>query len=356
MLLDKFRNRDGSFKWSTLSAIAGNAFFALAVMYGVCLIAHPAFENPQTIMMIVRQVTCVGIIALGMTYVIAGGGIDLSVGALFAFCGVVSVRVLMYLQNAPGLLPESLCTTNGGAFALICIISLLTGAAGGALNGFLVTVCRIPPFITTLGTLSIFRSLALHLADSGTLSLFDLPRKVSITGIADRNFGIVPAAAVVLVVITALAAFVMRKTAYGHHLCAVGANVKAAKFAGVRTSFVSFLSYVIVGVCVGTAMVLFLGQFDSVSSSNAGNLYELDAIAAAVIGGTAMSGGRASLWGTLAGALILGLIFALLNILSTVPDLKDSALLSLLASPTLKDLVKGIIILFSVFIQRKEKI
>lgn len=356
LLLDKFRNTDGSFRWSTLTAVAGNAFFALAVMYVVCLIAHPAFEKPETIMMIVRQVTCVGIIALGMTYVIAGGGIDLSVGALFAFCGVVSVRVLMYLQENPGLLPESLCTTNEGAFALICVISVLAGAAGGALNGFLVTVCRIPPFIATLGTLSIYRSLALHLADSGTLSLFDLPQKVSMMEIADCDFGIVPVAAIVLVIITALMAFTMRKTAYGHHLCAVGANVKVAKFAGIRTDLVSFMSYVIVGICVGAAMVLFLGQFDSVSSSNAGNLYELDAIAAVVIGGTAMSGGRASLWGTLAGALILGLIFALLNILATVPNLKDSAVLSLLASPTLKDLVKGIIILFSVFIQRKEKV
>ena len=356
MVIDKFRNPDGSFRWSILGAAAGNAFFALLVMYAVCLIAHPAFERPETIMMIVRQVTCVGIIALGMTYVIAGGGIDLSVGALFAFCGVISIRTLGFLQNTPGILPESLCASNGGAFAVIALVSVFAGAAGGALNGFLVTVCKIPPFIATLGTLSIYRSLALHLADSGTLSLFDLPHKVSMMKIADCSFGIVPVAAIVFLLFTAVMAFVMKKTAYGHHLCAVGANVKAAKFAGIRTDKVSFLSYVIAGFCVGAAMVLFLGQFDSVSSSNAGTLYELDAIAAVVIGGTAMSGGRASLWGTLAGALILGLIFALLNILVTVPNLKESVLLSLLASPTLKDLVKGIIILFSVFIQRKEKV
>ena len=356
ILTAKFRNADGSFRWSTLSAVAGNAFFALAVMYGICLIAHPAFEKPETVMMIVRQVTCVGIIALGMTYVIAGGGIDLSVGALFAFCGVVSVRTLAYLQNTPGILPESLYASDAGAFAVICVISIFTGALGGTLNGLLITVCKIPPFIATLGTLSVFRSLALHLADSGTLSLFELPRKVSMMKIADCDFGIIPVAAVVLIVLTGILAFVMQKTAYGHHLCAVGANVKVAKYAGIRTGLVSFMSYVIVGICVGAAMVLFIGQFDSVSSSNAGNLYELDAIAAVVIGGTAMSGGRASLWGTLAGALILGLIFALLNILATVPNLKDSVVLSLLASPTLKDFVKGIIILFSVFIQRKEKV
>ena len=344
------------FRKSTLSAVAGNAFFALAVMYGICLIAHPAFERPETLMMIVRQVACVGIIALGMTYVIAGGGIDLSVGAMFAFCGVVSVRFLAYLQNTPGILPAGMCSTDAGAFAVLCTISLLSGAAGGALNGFLITICRIPPFIATLGTLSIFRSLALHLADSGTLSLFDLPAKVSMMKIADGSFGIIPAAAVVLVLFTAVMAFIMKKTAYGHHLCAVGANVKAAKFAGIPTARVSFISYVICGICAGAAMVLFLGQFDSVSSSNAGSLYELDAIAAVVIGGTAMNGGKASLWGTLAGVLILGLIFALLNILATIPALKESVFLSLLASPTLKELVKGIIILFSVFIQRKEKV
>lgn len=343
IIKNKFRNPDGSFKWDSLTAAAGNAFFALAVMYVICLIAHPAFEEPATIMMIVRQVSCVGIIALGMTYVIAGGGIDLSVGALFAFCGVVSVKILNSADIA---------LTDSGAFWLISAISVLTGMIGGALNGFLVTVCRIPPFIATLGTLSIFRSLSLHLAESGTLALTG----VSIAGIADRSFGIIPVAAVVFIVITAFMSFAMRKTAYGHHLCAVGANVRVAKYAGIRTGLVSFMSYVIVGICVGAAMVLFLGQYGCVSSSNAGNLYELDAIAAVVIGGTAMSGGKASLWGTLAGALILGLIFALLNILSTVPELKGSTILSLLASPTLKDLVKGFIILFSVFIQRKEKV
>lgn len=146
---------------------------------------------------------------------------------------------------------------------------------------------------------------------------------------------------------TVVFAVLMRSTAFGKHVCAVGANARVARFAGIRTGLVQFMTYVIIGLCAGAAMVLFLGQLESVPN-DAGNLYELDAIAAVVIGGTSMSGGKGSLWGTLAGALILGIIFALLNFSGT--------------ASTLKDLVKGAIILIAVFlqqilvfIQRKEK-
>ncbi len=311
--------------------LLGNAFFALAVLLIVCLIFRPEFRNPATLCMIARQVTCVGIIALGMTFVIAGGGIDLSVGSLFAFSGVMSVLSLDFLQQH-AVFGE---LTGGTAFAVTAAVALLTGALGGALNGALIVWGRIPPFIATLGTLSIFRSLALHLAHSGSL-----PMPVSIAAVADPQIGRYQAASLVFLVLTAAAAVLMRNTAFGRHVCAVGANLRVAAFAGIRTRTVQFMTYVLTGLCTGAAMILFLGQLESVPN-DAGNLYELDAIAAVVIGGTPMSGGRASLWGTLAGALILGIIFALLNFAGT--------------ASTLKDLVKGAIILISVFIQRKEK-
>lgn len=195
---------------------------------------------------------------------------------------------------------------------------------------------KIPPFIATLGTLSIFRSLALHLADSGSLQL-----KVPFGTIADPQIGKYQAAPLVFLALTLILAVVMNCTAYGRHVCAVGANERVADFAGIRTGLVRFMTYVLTGLCTGIAMVLFLGQLESVPN-DAGSLYELDAIAAVVIGGTPMNGGRGRVWGTLAGALILGIIFALLNFAGT--------------ASTLKDLVKGIIILISVFIQRKDKI
>lgn len=108
------------------------AFIALAVLLALCLAFRPEFQNPYVLCMVARQVTCVGIIALGMTFVIAGGGIDLSVGSLFAFSGVTSILALQFLQSHPGLLPGGFAATSGGAFTVCLIVSLLTGLLGGA--------------------------------------------------------------------------------------------------------------------------------------------------------------------------------------------------------------------------------
>lgn len=311
------------------------SWIALVLLLVVCVIVRPEFRNPQTLLMIAKQVTIVGIIALGMTFVIAGGGIDLSVGSLFAFSGVSALLVLKDLQEA-GM---ALAWSEGGVFLIVTVVALLVGALGGALNGLLVAVCKIPPFIATLGTLSIFRSLALHFAESGTLPLRNVVNGTVTPGISELAapmIGKYEVTAVVFVVLTAICWVLMKYTAFGRHVCAVGANEKVAKFAGINTGTVKLLTYTLTGLLVGAGVVLFLGQLESVPN-NAGNLYELDAIAAVVIGGTAMSGGKANVWGTLAGALILGLIFAFLNFTGT--------------APALKGLVQGVIILLSVLIQ-----
>ena len=311
------------------------SWIALVLLLVVCVIVRPEFRNPQTLLMIAKQVTIVGIIALGMTFVIAGGGIDLSVGSLFAFSGVSALLVLKDLQEA-GM---ALAWSEGGVFLIVTVVALLVGALGGALNGLLVAVCKIPPFIATLGTLSIFRSLALHFAESGTLPLRNVVNGTATPGISELAapmIGKYEVTAVVFVVLTAICWVLMKYTAFGRHVCAVGANEKVAKYAGINTGTVKLLTYTLTGLLVGAGVVLFLGQLESVPN-NAGNLYELDAIAAVVIGGTAMSGGKANVWGTLAGALILGLIFAFLNFTGT--------------APALKGLVQGVIILLSVLIQ-----
>ena len=311
------------------------SWIALVLLLVVCVIVRPEFRNPQSLLMIAKQVTIVGIIALGMTFVIAGGGIDLSVGSLFAFSGVSALLVLKDLQEA-GM---ALAWSEGGVFLIVTVVALLVGALGGALNGLLVAVCKIPPFIATLGTLSIFRSLALHFAESGTLPLRNVVNGTATPGISELAapmIGKYEVTAVVFVVLTAICWVLMKYTAFGRHVCAVGANEKVAKFAGINTGTVKLLTYTLTGLLVGAGVVLFLGQLESVPN-NAGNLYELDAIAAVVIGGTAMSGGKANVWGTLAGALILGLIFAFLNFTGT--------------APALKGLVQGVIILLSVLIQ-----
>lgn len=327
----------GQKKWKKVLPYFVNSasWIALFVLLLVCMIVRPEFRNAQTLLMIAKQVSIVGIIALGMTFVIAGGGIDLSVGSLFAFSGVGSLLILKDLQEAG----VALAWSEGGVFLIVTLVALLIGALGGALNGLLVAVCKIPPFIATLGTLSIFRSLALHFADSGTLPLINTIEGEVTPGISDYAapmIGKYEISSLIFVVLTALCWVLMKYTAFGRHVCAVGANEKVAKFAGINTGLTKLLTYVLTGVLVGVGVVLFLGQLESVPN-NAGNLYELDAIAAVVIGGTAMSGGKANVWGTLAGALILGLIFAFLNFTGT--------------APALKGLVQGAIILFSVLIQ-----
>ncbi|MBR4885076.1 MAG: ABC transporter permease, partial [Lentisphaeria bacterium] len=266
------------------------SWIALVLLLVVCVIVRPEFRNPQTLLMIAKQVTIVGIIALGMTFVIAGGGIDLSVGSLFAFSGVSALLVLKDLQEA-GM---ALAWSEGGVFLIVTVVALLVGALGGALNGLLVAVCKIPPFIATLGTLSIFRSLALHFAESGTLPLRNVVNGTATPGISELAapmIGKYEVTAVVFVVLTAICWVLMKYTAFGRHVCAVGANEKVAKFAGINTGTVKLLTYILTGLLVGAGVVLFLGQLESVPN-NAGNLYELDAIAAVVIGGTAMSGGK----------------------------------------------------------------
>lgn len=327
--IDSFRRKAGA-----LTGGAAGAYFALIVLLALCALTNETFRNPQNLANIARQVTAMGVISLGMTFVIVGGGIDLSVGSLFAFSGVISVLSIRWTTLHPELFGPFF-GTHGGAFLTASVVSLAVGAAGGALNGFLIVIGRIPPFIATLGTLSIFRSLAQHLAHAGSLAV-----EPDFSELADPYIARYPLAPLALLALTALLAVLMKNTAFGRHVCAVGSNVKVARYAGIRTGLVTFATYGIVGLCVGAAMVLHLGQYVSVANDT-GNMYELDAIAAVVIGGGAMSGGKGSLWGTLAGVLILGIVSNILDLWGT--------------ASTLKGLVKGGIILFSVFIQRKEK-
>lgn len=309
------------------------SWIALFILLGICLMIRPEFRSADALLKIARQVTVVGIIALGMTFVIAGGGIDLSVGSLFALTGVITVDLLTQIQSAGTFVFAS---EPEGAFLIAMGISVLIGALGGALNGLLVVFCRIPPFIATLGTYSIYRSLALYLAEGGTDTMLVDFYDIAAPGImADgKNYELT---SLIMVALTAVCWVLLKYTAFGRHVCAVGSNMKVARFAGIHTARVQCLTYVLTGALVGVALVLHLGQSGTISSSDAGKMFELDAIAAVVIGGTAMSGGKANMWGTLAGALILGIIAMYLNLAGT--------------SGLLKDMAKGVIILLSVLLQ-----
>ena len=300
----------------------GGPWLALAVLLVVCCLSSESFRQPQNLLNIMRQVSYSGIIALGMTLIIIGGGIDLAVGSLLALSGVLGIMVMNQVAD-----PLVGLMLGAG-------VALAVGIGGGALNGLLVAAGRIPPFIATLGTLSIFRSLALYAADAGLVSGNDHFRRLG----AAAWLG-VPVPVWVLLATAVIFSILLNRTRFGRHLCAVGSNERVAHYAAIRTGRIRFLTYVLAGAAVGISALLLGGRLNSISSTNAGLSYELDAIAAVIIGGTAMAGGRGSVWGTLAGILILGIV-------SNVLDMWG-------VSVNLQGAVKGAVIIGAVLIQRK---
>jgi len=308
--------------WSGLIGHHG-AWLALLILLCACAVSSQAFRSPQNLLNISRQISYSGIIAIGMTFVIIGGGIDLSVGALLALSGTLGIMAMNHFSNP----------LNGVLAGLAA--SLLVGASGGMLNGVLVTLGRIPPFIVTLGTLSIFRSLTLYLANAGLTS----SSNHFFARIGEAEIAALPLAAWLLLILTFAGSVLLNRTAFGRHLCATGANERVAVYAAIRIGRVRFVTYLLCGILAGLSAFLLGGRLSSLSSTTAGNSYEMDGIAAAIIGGTAMSGGRGSIWGTLAGAFILGIV-------SNVLDMWG-------ISANLQGTVKGAVIIIAVLLQRQ---
>lgn len=304
-------------------ASANGPLLALLALLAVCCLSSAQFRQPQNLLLILRQNAYTGIIAIGMTAVIIGGGIDLSVGSLFALAGGLGVMTI-------NLLPDSAHWACAAGVA----VAMLAGAAGGAINGALVTVGKLPPFIATLGTMSIFRSLILHFGNAGQIGTAN----AAFGAMESRILGLTPSAWIFLV-LTALGAFLLANTRYGRHLCAVGGSERVARYAAIPVQRVKFWSYTLCGLLCGVAAIFQAARLSSVSSSSAGNGCELDAIAVAIIGGTSMAGGKGTILGTLIGVLILGIISSVLVMWSIAPNLQG--------------LIKGAVIITAVLIQRK---
>lgn len=298
---------------------------ALIVLVIISALASPYFLSPRNLLNITRQISYTGIIGLGMTLIIIAGGIDLSVGSLVALAGGIAILTLNALG---GGLP---------AVAAAIVVAILIGMMGGMLNGGLVTVGRVAPFIVTLGTMSIFRSLTLYLANGG-----EFRSQSSI--FPEFGAGLlleVPVPTWIFLGLAIVFHILLTYTPYGRHVCAVGANEVVARYSAIRVNWVKFMTYVLTGMTVGVSAVLLASRLNAVSSTNAGAYYELDAIAAVVIGGTSMSGGMGTIWGTVIGAAVLGIINNMLNMAGI--------------SPYLQGLVKGLIIIAAVLVQYKRK-
>jgi ribose transport system permease protein len=311
----------------TVDMRALSPFIALAVLIVAGVLVNPDFLTASNLLNVVTRSAFIAIIAVGATFVIAGGGLDLSVGAMAAFVAGVMILVL-----------NSLGSAGSGALALGILAALALSAACGLANGLIVTYGRIEPFIVTLGTMGIFRALLIFLAAGGTITMRNLELREVYRPIYFGSIFGVPVPIVVFVTVAAIGALILYKTAFGRHVVALGSNEEVARYSGVPINRVRTLTYVIQGLCVGIAVLVYVPRLGSATPTT-GLLWELQAITAVVIGGTALRGGVGRVWGTVVGAIILELVA---NIM----------VLSSLVSEFLVGAVQGAIIIIAMLVQR----
>lgn len=301
----------------------GMAFILLFIL--AVIVGWPNFLQPRNLINILRQISYTGIIGLGMTLIIISGGIDLSVGSMAAFTGGITI---FFLNLFPG--PSHI------GVALAAIFAVIFGALCGLFNGFLVTKGRIAPFIATLGTMSIFRSLIQYFSGAGNiLSLNTVYPEVG----AGMVLGL-PVPVWAFFIIAALLHILLNNTRFGRYVCAVGANEQVARYSAVSVTITRMIPYVITGATVGVTALLWSSRLNSINSSDC-VYYELDAIAAAVIGGTSMSGGKGTIIGTVLGAIMLGMINNMLVLGGVSSYLQQAA--------------KGLVIIAAVLLQYNKR-
>jgi ribose transport system permease protein len=297
---------------------------ALPVVVILLLVAGTIADRDQfltrdNLLTVFTQVSVVGVVAVGMTFVIATGGIDLSVGSMLAAAAIAG-GLAGDEQSLPFML---------GALGF--------GLLLGLVNGVAIAYGRIVPFIATLAMFAGARGLALWMSDKTPISLLDLD---VVRDLGRGRVAGIPTAAIVFVAVTAIGWVLLNRTRYGRHVVAVGGNREAARMAGIRPNVIVTSVYVLSGACVGIAAILLSGRLGSASPVS-GQLLELDAIAAVVIGGTSLAGGRATVTGTFLGVITFGLVFNLLNVLDMPTELQQ--------------LTKGVIILAAAALQRRDR-
>jgi ribose/xylose/arabinose/galactoside ABC-type transport system permease subunit len=304
-------------RWSALGP-TGGAIIALVVLVAVNAVLTPNFATAGNFWNVLFQLAVTLLVAVGMTLVIATGGIDLSVGSMTAAAAVAGGQV---------------ADSGSGAFILG---ALGMGILLGGVNAGVIAYGKVVPFIATLAMFTMARGLALWMSDKQPISLFDLEM---VRWFGNGEVVGVPSAAIVFLAVTAIAWVLLNRTRYGRYVVAVGGNREAARIAGVNVSRIVFSVYVLSGICVAIAALLVSGRLSS-ASPIIGELYELDAIAAVVIGGTALAGGRATIVGTFLGVITFALIFNLLTLMDLAVEIQQ--------------VTKGLIILAAVLIQRRE--
>ncbi|MER1957114.1 MAG: ribose ABC transporter permease [Solibacillus sp.] len=296
-------------------------FIGLILLMVVLTFLNPSFLTVDNLFNILRQVSISALIAFGMTFVILTGGIDLSVGSTLALTGAVAATLL-----AAGTDP---------ILAMAAAIGL--GFILGAINGLIITKGKVAPFIATLATMTIYRGLTLVYTDGRPIS--GLGDSLSFQLFGKGYFLGIPVPVVTMILAFVLLYFILHKTTFGRRVYAVGGNEEASKLSGINPDRVKIAVYAITGMLAAISALIITSRLNS-AQPTAGESYELDAIAAVVLGGTSLTGGKGWIFGTLVGALIIGVL--------------NNGMTLIGVSSFFQQVVKGIVILLAVLMDRKK--
>ncbi len=300
------------------------SLIALALLVVVVSILSPSFLTTKNIFNVLRQTAVNAIIAAGMTFVILTGGIDLSVGSILAISSAVCASMLV----------------SGTHIIVAVIIALVIGAVVGFLNGFVISKGKLQPFIATLATMTILRGLTLVFTDGKPITLGSGDLAVTFGKIGGGTILKVPIPVIIMIVVFLVCGYVLKNTIMGRHIYALGSNEDAAKLSGLNTDKIKIAVYTVSGILAAVAGIILTSRLYS-AQPTAGDGYELDAIAAVVLGGTSLTGGKGKISKTIVGALIIGVLSNALNLLDV--------------SSYYQMMVKGVVILIAVLLDRKNK-
>jgi ribose transport system permease protein len=309
-------------KTNTLTSIWSKfaSLLALILLVGVVTVLNPAFLEPANLMNLLRQISINGLIAFGMTFVILTGGIDLSVGSTLALTSALAAGMMV-----AGVDP-----------ILTIFIAVLIGAILGAVNGLFIAKGKMAPFIVTLATMTIYRGLTLLYTEGKPITGFGDSYAFQLFG--KGYFLGIPVPAVTMIIVFVVLWFMLHKMSFGRKTYAIGGNEKAALISGIRVDRVKVMIYSISGMMAALAGMILTSRLGS-AQPTAGQTYEMDAIAAVVIGGTSLAGGKGRIAGTFIGVLIIGILNNGMNLLGI--------------SAFYQQVVKGVVILIAVLLDRK---
>ena len=281
------------------------ALIALVLVSGVFSVLSADFLTAGNLAILAKHVAINAILAIGMTFVVISGGIDLSVGSIAGFCGMVAGLLL-----SQGLVLPWVDVVVYFHAWLVIVVALGVGAGLGAVNGWLVARLKVAPFIATLGMLYVARGAALLMSDGATFANLAGEEALGNTGFARIGTGAwlgLPVVVWLMIGLALVAMFAARRTPFGRQVYAVGGNERAALLSGIRVARVRLLVYVISGFCAALVGVIIAAQLGAAHPAT-GETFELNAIAAVVLGGTSLMGGRGSIAGTLIGAFVIGVL------------------------------------------------